>query len=165
MRDIQWHGFLDAVLDPVNRRTELAAFLFSSWPYREGEVWHVLQVKNIGLKGDTFGGWWPDKADMALVKGQAKKQSWVKLGNVHTHPISHEYAAAGYANDLETAKHPSETDLKFAARFNDIVRGIVVVDHDSKPPTIPMIRFHDKFDRTIDEIPGYWKLEPSKEAP
>jgi len=149
---IEWHGFLDAVLKPVNRRTELAGFLFSSGPYQEREVWHVLQVKNIGLKGDTFGGWAPDKADMARVKRDAKERSWVKLGNVHTHPLSKEHASAGYANDVETAKHPSGTDLKFAARFNDIVRGIVVVDYDSKPPTIPMIRFHDKRDRTIREI-------------
>jgi len=146
---IHWHGFIDEVLRPENAEKELAAFLFSEQPYTKSEQWHVLQVKNIGLKGDTFGGWAPDRNHMQRLKAYAKRQKWTKLGNIHTHPLSKKYADAGYADDIDTAQTPSETDLKFAAKFNDIVRGIIVVDWYSEPPRIPIIHFHDKYGRTI----------------
>jgi len=65
----------------------------------------------------------------------------VQIGNIHTHPYNKD-------KDIEGQFLPSDVDLSFARRFNNIIRGIIVVDNKA----IYGIKFHDKFGNKIDML-------------
>jgi len=137
---IHWNGFLTkAVRDYPN---EVAGFLFSNRPYSSMEEWYVFSVKNIAT--DHLNAWRPEKKDMQKIKQKAIKQGLTKIGNIHTHP----YPSNEPFNEdvLRKIIQPSKEDLRFARRFNDIIRGIVVTGQNA----IYDILFHDKFGRKID---------------
>jgi hypothetical protein len=148
---INWNGFLKIAVEEYPK--EACAFLFAERPYSDNEEWVVFPVKNISENPENE--WKPDRKEMQKVKQMAKLLNLVKIGNIHTHP---------YPADILFDKkylsgfiHPSVTDLKFASRFNDIVRGIILVSKDS----IHGVRFHDMFDNEI-EIYSYALDEVSK---
>ncbi len=133
---IHWHGFLGQAI--LEHPDEVCGFLFSDRPYMDGEEWHVFPVKNIAE--NKIYRWIPDRKDMLNAKRKAIKMGLVKIGNVHTHSKVADWQKA------EELFLPSPADLKFARRFNDIVRGIVVCDKER----IYGVKFHDKFGRKID---------------
>jgi len=64
----------------------------------------------------------------------------VKIGNIHTHPI---IKGDGFHEEYF---EPSERDLKFAQKYGDIVRGIIVIDSEA----IYGIKFHDMFGNKLN---------------
>ena len=131
---IHWNGFMKSVVDEYPR--EVCAFLFSRSPYSYDEEWFVFQVKNISeIPAEE---WIPDKNEMHRVKAKAIKMGLTKIGNIHSHPFIEGYL-------IENVIGPSKKDLQFARRFNDIIRGILVVSKEA----IYGIRFHDKFGNQI----------------
>jgi hypothetical protein len=117
---IEWHEFLDEVVKPARRNQESCAWLFSEKPLCSDDVIHVVEVSNVGIKGDITNSFAPNKKEFAKVKAMAKKSGYTRIGNVHTHNVFDKALVA-------EQNKPSDTDLKFARRFNDIIRGIVVV--------------------------------------
>lgn len=102
--------------------------LYVRRPFSERQLWVVFPIKNIHSKPTE--GWMPDKKELQKIKKEAIRRELTKIGNVHSHPLPQNVEAIG--KDLmdiwEETKRPSETDLKFARKFNDIIRGIIVCD-------------------------------------
>jgi len=146
---INWHGFIKEVLKPENEDHELCAWLFSSHPYGSHEEWHVLRVKEVPKDWDGDGfyeGWAPDKKDLARVKKLARLNGWTCIGTVHTHPIGQFWCRKeDMAKAIAVESVPSEVDLKFQRRFNQIIRGILVVNYFEDPPKIEAIVWHDQY--------------------
>jgi len=137
---INWNGFLEKAIEAYPE--ERAAFLFTTKPYGgQAEKWVVMPVINIHENPED--GWIPDKKDMARIKAEAIKKGMTKIGNIHTHPYHKEFE-----NDnvpFIDVISPSPKDLKFARRFNDIVRGILLVGEGKILDTF----WHDKFGKKI----------------
>jgi len=151
---IDWHGFLDEIVQPERSKQESCAWLFSEKPLSPTDVVHVVEVKNIGLKSqgnDTTSTFAPDTKEFAKVKQQAKKAGYTRIGNVHTHLV-HGHSK----NELEARtrfqREPSETDLSFARRFNDIIRGIIIIvfSEEGKPGVIDSVVWHDQYGQKLD---------------
>lgn len=132
--EIEWNGFLKKAVESFPKET--CAFLFSSKPYSPEEKWIVFPVRNVCETPLT--GWIPCKAETNKIKQKATKMGLVKIGNIHTHPITP-------GDDIEESFLPSDTNLRYARRFNDIIRGIIVVDNKA----IYGIKLHDKFGNPI----------------
>jgi hypothetical protein len=92
--------------------------LFSRKPYSPDEEWFVFPMKNVSTTPKTE--WIPDKKQTTIIKNQAISQQLVKIGNIHTHPVRS-------TSEVDYHLKPSEKDLAFARKFNDIIRGIMVV--------------------------------------
>jgi len=124
--EIDWGDFLDNIVDPSRSGQESCAWIFIDV---DEYKWHVLEVTNVGLKdqGETRSeriehSFAPDKNDFARVKRIAKKNGWTKFGCIHTHVV-----ISSNINRVKYQMQPSDADLKYARKFNDIVRGIIVV--------------------------------------
>ena len=129
--EINFNGFLKKAIEEYPK--EVCAFLFSKKPYSNEEEWFCFPVSNIDPHPEE--GWMPDEKEMSKIKKEAKERGLVKIGNIHTHPV--------IKGDVfhEEYFEPSERDLKFAKKYRDVVRGIMVVDSE----TIYGIKFHDMF--------------------
>ena len=132
---IHWNGFLEHAMKECPK--EACAFLFSSKPYSPEEEWFVYPVKNID--NEPLDRWTPSRKEMLEVKSKAIKNKLVKIGNIHSHPLS---------KNLWNEKWllPSDIDLQFARKWNDIIRGILCVDKTA----IYGVNFHDKFGNKIN---------------
>lgn len=130
---IHWNGFLEKAVKEYPK--EACAFLFSKEPYSINEEWFVFPVKNVAENPEEQ--WIPDKKETLKIKNESTKQQLVKIGNIHTHCL--------HGENIDEMFKPSNLDLKFAQRFNDIIRGIIVVNKIS----IFGIMFHDKFGNKI----------------
>lgn len=121
--NVDWNGFLENIVSPSRSSQESCAWIFAEI---KRDIWHVLEVKNVGLKGrltkDTFA---PDKKEFAKIKRYARKKKWTRIGNVHTHVVCGEDCEDKSLLDYQL--YPSDPDLSWARRFNDIVRAVVVV--------------------------------------
>jgi len=126
-------GLDEFLTHAVNRfPREVCGFLFSDKPFADDEKWFVFKVNNIAE--DPENAWIPDRKDMLRVKKKAIDAGLTKIGNIHSHPIHN-------SNDIDDFIQPSPVDLKFARRFNDVIRGIVGVGYNK----IYDILFHNKF--------------------
>ena len=103
-------------------------------------------------------GWIPDKKELAKIKIKTDKLDLVKIGNVHSHPMPNkkdydDYMVSGkrlsdfddQVDMWEEFGSPSDMDLKYARKFNDIIRGILVVDDLGVYHHV----WHDKFGNRI----------------
>lgn len=115
---IRWNGFLENIVKRSRELQESCAWIFVDM---KNDIWNVMEVKNIGLKGKpiehTFA---PEKKDFARVKRIARKNRWTRIGNIHTHVVK-------TRREAYYQLRPSDADLKYARRYNDVVRGIIVV--------------------------------------
>lgn len=160
-------AFVKAVTEP-NNYEESCAWLYIDSPFDEGHTIYIYPVKNVGLPGrsprDTFA---PDKKDFQRVKKETTKRCLTKIGNIHTHLI----LPQDLARNLSHAKKlgllgswnllqslwmdgyalPSGTDLKFASKFNDVIRGIITVMYadDNSQGVVARIVFHDKYGKIL----------------
>jgi len=148
---IEWNGFLQSAIDKYPK--ESCAFLFSKYPYTQRERWAIGEVKNASP--DPENEWIPDKKDMHKVKKLARIAEYVCIGNVHSHPLPIDHSKITNEKVYELMVHdvsqPSEKDLLFARKFNNIVRGIIVVNE----LCLYKILFHDMFNNVI-----YGKYKP-----
>ena len=157
MLRIEWHGFLEDCAK--EKEHEICAWLYSDKPYGVNETWHMFRVKEVPTDWDKDGfaeGFMPDVKDLARVGRLAKKERLVHLGNVHTHLITKAWHARGFSVDVESAKSPSHTDLSYAAKYRDVVRGIVVVGDEG----VVRVRFCGTYDTYIMEF-GIEELKDS----
>lgn len=146
---INWNGFIKKAIEEYPK--EACGFLFSRKPYSNEEEWFCFPVKNIIENQEE--GWIPDKKDMLKVKAKAIKMDLVKIGNVHTHPYTKELYP--YNEDtMQEIVQPSDKDLSFARRFNDVIRIIICVGEKA----IYNAYVHDKFGNKINIC-----LEPKEE--
>ena len=140
---INWNGFLKHAVEEYPK--EVCAFMFSSKLYSENEQWFVFKIKNIA--DDPINAWIPDKKEMLKVKAKATKLGLVKIGNVHSHPFQKDWKNVDdFMSVVDEIIKPSDKDLHFARKFNDIVRIIVCVDDKSAYGAY----VHDKFGNKID---------------
>jgi len=128
---ILWNCFLDNIIKPERANQESCAWIFANLLE---DVWYVKEVKNIGLKhlGDTVEerirhSFAPDKNEFAKVKRWARKHGLTRIGCVHTHVV---HSSNKY--EIEYQLHPSEPDLKYARKFGDIIRAVIVVSYPVK---------------------------------
>jgi len=124
IRNIKWNGFIKYACE--NWPNEVAGFLYVENIYQINELWHVFPVKNVSK--DKIRRWAPDKKQNEQIKRMAKKKQLIKLGNVHTHPYP-----PNKKYELDKAKvyvMPSSIDLKFAQKYRDIIRGILLVGNN-----------------------------------
>jgi len=134
---IHWNGFFQHAW--IKYPKEVCGFLFTNKPYSEDEEWYVYKVKNVSK--DPTMSWIPDRTQMLKVKQFATKKKLTKLGNIHSHCVMHSLQI-----EINQQSKPSDTDLKYARKFNDIVRGIIVVNAKQLLNVI----FHDKYGKKID---------------
>lgn len=140
---INWNGFLKhAVKEYPN---EVCGFLFSKKPYHTEEEWFVFPIKNISETPEDE--WIPDRKEMLKAKAKAIKLGLVKIGNVHSHPYQFMVGEEYDERKMQEIIHPSELDLKFARKFNDIIRIIVCV---SDKAVVYDCFIHDKFGNKIN---------------
>ena len=136
---INWNNFLKIAVKEYPK--EACAFLFSKKPYSNKEEWFVFPIKNISSNPEEE--WIPDKKEMLKVKAKAIKLGLVKIGNIHSHP----YKEGGFNEDkMKDIIQPSDKDLLFARKFNDVIRIIVCVGNKAIYDTF----VHDKFGNKID---------------
>jgi proteasome lid subunit RPN8/RPN11 len=138
IKQIEFNGFLKEAMQ--NYPKESCAFLYSDKPLEEDGKWFVFSIENISEEPEHF--WIPDKNEVTKVKKKARELKLIKIGNIHTHPIPENCSL----DEIEENFEPSDTDLKFAKKFSDIIRGIMVIDKKA----IHGIKFHDMFGRRID---------------
>ncbi|MCJ7817015.1 MAG: hypothetical protein MUP55_04120 [Candidatus Aenigmarchaeota archaeon] len=159
---IDWSGFLEHAKEKFPE--EVCGFLFAKNPYTQNERWMVATVDNVA--DDPRQAWQPDKKQMAEVKSCAKTARFTKIGNVLSHPCKTELEFYQMVEEHEKKEYgkieaeleqmmyelyiieviqPSEKDLHYARRFNDVARGIVAVSSEG----IHAIRFHDQFNNEI----------------
>lgn len=132
------NGFLKEAVE--NYPNESSGFLFTKNPYTPDERWYIFSVKNVSENKQNS--WKPDKDDMQRVKSKAKKLGLIKIGNVHTHPYPN---PEWEGSSIEDNMHPSSIDLKFAQKFNDLVRIIWVVQKGAFLQSF----VHDKYGNEI----------------
>lgn len=147
-KNINWSGFLDRIIKPSRAKQESCAWIFADI---ENNIWNVLEVGNVGLKNKSIvRSFAPDKKEFTKVKKLARECKLTKLGNVHTHVVvENEYDHID--GELENQLRPSEMDLKYARRFNDIIRGVIVVwfkDYKSKGMIYGIV-WHDQYGNVL----------------
>ena len=144
--DIDWNNFLKICCK--NYPNDSCAFLFAKIPFRMVEEWHVFPVDNISENKTRE--WIPDKKQMQQVKRRAKKQGLTNIGNIHSHPIPINYKEIFGTKEkaINHANSPSGMDLKYACKFNDVVRGILVVDDK----VVYAHCFHDQFGERLPDL-------------
>jgi hypothetical protein len=142
MVDIEWNGFLKICCD--NYPNESCGMLYAKTPFQITEKWFVFPVDNVAE--DKTKEWQPDKKQLAKVKKKAKELGLTRIGNIHSHPFPKD--AKRIDDNIEYLRHPSKMDLKYAQKFNDIVRGILVVDDK----TVYGHLFHDQFGIPLPDL-------------
>lgn len=153
---IDWHGFLDIIVLPERSKQESCAWLFSESPFSPFDTVHAVEVKNVGLKSHEYDlntSFAPDKKDFAKVKKAAKESKYTRLGNVHTHVVVGTDPKGNVdMAKIELQRGPSEDDLKFARKFNDVIRGVIVVVFNKPGETgvIDSVVWHDQFGKELD---------------
>lgn len=147
MVDIDWNGFIKQCCE--NYPFESCAFLFAKMPFRNVEEWFVFPVDNVAE--DKTKRWIPDKKQMQQVKRKAKQLQLTKIGNVHSHPLPEDFKELSNSEQEELIYYhnqPSDTDLKYARKHNDIIRGILVVDDVA----VYAHCFHDQYGNKSEDI-------------
>jgi len=148
MIKIEWNGFLEKVTKKSRIKQESCAWIFSENPFSSDDTWHVFEVKNIGLKdyGADFS-FAPDKNDFQRIKKLARKMKLTRIGNIHTHNV-----IGLNMREVDAQREPSDLDLKYARRYNDIIRGIIVVVFPNKKENgkIHDIIWHDQYGHISD---------------
>jgi len=161
IRDVKsWGAFEDLVTKP-RQYQESCGWMFIDRPFCSDHRVFLYPVKNMGRKGfSTFESFAPDKREFQRVKEVAKKMGLTRVGNVHTHVIVSSYIAEeheelpyvdNWEELIESKVHlPSKDDLRFARRFNDILRGVITVffSKDGEKGQIYARVFHDQFGKT-----------------
>jgi len=135
IKKIHWQGFLKYAVAEFPK--EACGILYSTKPYSSVEEWYVFIVKNIA--DDPLHHWRPDLKEFREIKKTAKARKLTHIGNIHTHPHNPQW------EDTRDEAKPSDEDLSFAKRYNDIIRGIIVVDK----AVILEYNWHDQFGKTI----------------
>lgn len=145
--DIEWNSFIKQCCK--NYPMESCAFIFAKTPFRNTEQWYVFPVDNVAeIKTER---WIPDKKQMVRIKKEAKKLELTKIGNIHSHPLPYDFKELSYSQREEIIAYhnqPSDTDLKYARKYNDIVKGILVVDDT----TVYAHCFHDQFGNKLPDL-------------
>lgn len=144
MVDIEWNNFIKICCD--NYPNESCSILYAKSPFQKIEDWFVFPIDNIAKNKKNH--WQYDKKQLQHVKGRAKKLGLTRIGNIHSHPIPKNYYElfGSLEKAINHASPPSDDDLKYAKRYNDIVRGILVVDDKA----IYAHCFHDQFGNVLD---------------
>lgn len=140
MIDIHWNGFIKICCNKYPE--ESCGILFAKKPFSDPEEWYVFPVDNIAV--DKTKEWQPDKKQLQKVKKKAKELGLTRIGNIHSHPLPKD--AKPIEDNIEYMRYPSGKDLKYAKRWNDIIRGILVVDKKA----IYSHLFHDQFGEPVD---------------
>jgi hypothetical protein len=148
---IDWHGFLDEVVKPERSKQESCAWMFSEKPFSPDDVVHVVEVTNVGLKkagNDISRTFAPDKKEFQKIKLEARRAGYTRIGNIHTHVV----LGARDAKAIAAERGPSDTDLTYARRFNDVVRAVIVVVYaeEGKPGVIDGVFWHDQYGQKLD---------------
>lgn len=148
--DINWNGFLDVIISPSRAKQESCAWIFADI---QNDVWNIWEVKNIGLRNHSLvGSFAPDKKEFAKTKRLARKCELTRIENVHTHVVVGNNRNKWDNSDLlENQLRPSEMDLAYARKFNDVVRGIIVVwfkDYRSKGQIYGIV-WHDQYSNIL----------------
>ena len=147
MIDIEWNNFLKICCD--NYPEESCAFLYAKIPFHITEKWFVFPVDNVAE--DKKEGWLPDKKQMAKIKRKARFLGLTKIGNIHSHPLPEnfkDFDTSSREKIIDYHKQPSDVDLKYAKKYNNIVRGILVIDSKR----IYAYCFHDQFGEPLSHI-------------
>ena len=131
IKKISWNNFLGTCRKEYPK--EACGVLYANKPYADEETWVVFPITNTDPNPEE--GWYFDVKELQKIKSMAKKRKLVKIGNIHTHCIEKG------EKFTEEYFEPSEIDLKFAQKYRDIVRGIIVLDDKE----IYGIKFHDMF--------------------
>jgi len=145
-----WKAFLRLAVEP-GKYEESCAWLFCDKPFCDDHTVYVFPVKNIGLKGyTTRESFAPEKKSFQQVKKIAKKKQLTKIGLVHTHVL----ASGEEPDDMDYDDFvlPSDEDLKFARRFNNVIRGIVMVvfAKDGQKGILWNVVWHDQFGNILN---------------
>ncbi len=151
---MHWNNFLSLCCKQYPK--ESCAMLYSKRPFSRQEEWFVFPIRNVHENPEE--GWIPDKKELAKLKKETEKLDLVKIGNVHRHPLPRKEEFGDYivgnkrlidfydeVDMWEEFGSPSEIDLKYARKFNDIIRGILVVDDLGVYHSV----WHDKFGNKI----------------
>ena len=109
------------------------------------EEWFVFPVDNVSDNKNFE--WKPDRKQMQQIKRKAKKLELTRIGNIHSHPLE-KNSHLNLEELIEYARRPSNDDLKYAKKYNDIVRGILLVDNDA----VYAHCFHDQFGNELSGL-------------
>jgi len=143
---INWNGFLKNITEPQKARQESCAWIFADI---KNDTWNILEVKNIGLKRESIKtSFAPDKKDFLRVKKIARENKWTRIGNVHTHIV-----IGRSKSEIHYQSFPSDPDLIYARRFNDIIRAIIVVQFKdiNKKGKIRTILWFDQYGNILQK--------------
>jgi len=164
---IHWNGFLEICCKAYPK--EACAMLYAKKPFSEEQEWFVYPIKNV--HPEPCNGWQPDNKELSKIKRQTDKEGLVKIGNVHSHPLPPVKDHQELSDDEDMCdmwkrySEPSDIDLQFARKFNDIIRGILVVDSEG----VYEHGWHDKFGNMfemflIEEVDSSQPLDVKQEG-
>ena len=112
-----FNGFMKIAVEAYPN--EAVAMLYTNKPYGgKEEEWYLFPIVNTSEHPSDS--WTTTSKEISRVRKEAHKLGLTKLGNIHTHPHWE-------GHDIEDEKLPSESDLAYAKKYNDIVGGIWVI--------------------------------------
>jgi len=147
-----WNAFLDQITQPYCYE-ERCAWLFCDKPFCLDNKVYVFPVENVGLKGyskeEAFA---PNRKELQKVKRIARKKKLTRIGNLHTHVLTPNYEPLDF--DYDSFCLPSELDLKYAKKFNDIIRGIITVvfSKDGERGMVWDVVWHDQYGNILSRL-------------
>jgi len=138
---IHWNGFIKQCCEAHPH--EACAVLYIKHPFTKGQELFVFPITNV--HGSPEEGWNFDSKELARAKREAQKLGLVKIGNVHSHPLAPGQRDLGI-DAWRVIGLPSNTDLMFAKKYSDVLRGILVVDKKG----IYHHTWHDKYGNLVE---------------
>ena len=148
-------SFTKHIIQP-NTYEESCAWLFMEKAFRNDHLIMLRPIRNVGIDGNTHSSFMPDTEELHRVKREERNKLRTAIGNVHTHVLTREDLRELIEdpdpryldkNPLDYLSEPSETDIKMAKRYRDLIRGIftVVFPWGNQGGLISTIVFHDQF--------------------
>ncbi len=140
--DVAWNGFVALAINSYPK--EACGMLYAHKPYTDEEYWVIMPCENIAEDPENM--WVPDKRSITRARKLSREQGLTKIGNVHSHPFPRNLDET--QETIKDLVQPSEMDLKYAKKFGDVVRIILLVDgkkvlashvHDPYGNNIPCI--------------------------
>ena len=116
---------------------EACGFLYTRNQYTPNEEWMVESLDNVSDTPETS--WIPSTSQTRAINKKNTDKGWTKIGNIHSHPVKN-------VNQVKDQNGPSDLDLKYARKFNDVVRIIIVTG----PECIFDFCVHDKFGNNLN---------------
>lgn len=137
--EIEWNGFVAQAMNSYPK--ESCGMLYAYKPYTDEEYFFVIPCNNIAENPEEM--WVPSKSDVVKARKLSRDKRLTKIGNVHSHPFPKGLEIT--EDNTKQLVQPSDSDLKYAKKFGDVVRIILLVNEDK----VLASHVHDQYGNNI----------------